>query len=722
MTPGRRPLLELAARIATLAGIPAGALDADLRTDPARVTAAIRQGLLAHARRQAQSSGLGPGPAAFAVMDTDGYPVDGATAAADQAAEVTRVAFSPRLVLIVDQFEELFTQCTDEQERRAFIHALCAAAGTTAAAPLPGGGGMPGMLSPRDASALVVIGMRTDFYARSAAYPELVPYLQDCQVLVGPMDHDGLCAAIERPAASAGLIVDAGLVEVLLTDLGLHPHLISPLASAQATGKEADSGQVRPTGYSYEAGRLPLLAYALQQTWQHREGRRLTVAAYQARGGIDGAVARTAETVYERFDTDGKQAARRLLLRLVSPGEGTADTRRRVSVTELTGATELAGPTNTPQVATAQAVLTDLIQARLLTADTRTDGKDTVEISHEALLWAWPRLREWLNQDRAGQRIRRDLTDAAHAWQAQGREPSQLFAGTRLAVARAWAASHGQDLNPDERAFLSACQQRERRATRLRRAAVTALAVLTLVAAGTAGIAFYSNSRAVSERNQAITNEVFARAAQLQVTDPSLAAQLDLVAHQRDPTQASTSLLLDTANNPLSNPLTGPTGNAWSVAFSPDGHTLAAGSGDDKIWLWNVTDPAHPSQIGQPLTGPTGAVDSVAFSPDGHTLAAGSADDKIWLWNVTDPAQATLTGERPLTGTGNVVWTVAFSPDGHTLAAGSEYDYGGMIPLLDLDVDHAIDRICATTSGNLTPEQWAHYIPQLPYDPPCRHQ
>ena len=129
------------------------------------------------------------------------------------------------------------------------------------------------MLSPRDAPALVMIGMRTDFYARSATYYELVPYLQDCQVLVGPMDQDALRAAIERPPASAGLVVDAGLVEVLLTDLGLHPRPSSPLASAQTPGKEAgSSGQVRPAGDSYEAGRLPLLAYSLQQTWQHREG------------------------------------------------------------------------------------------------------------------------------------------------------------------------------------------------------------------------------------------------------------------------------------------------------------------------------------------------------------------------------------------------------------------------------------------------------------------
>ena len=106
------------------------------------------------------------------------------------------------------------------------------------------------------------------------------------------------------------------------------------------------------------------------------------------------------------------------------------------------------------------------------------------------------------------------------------------------------------------------------------------------------------------------------------------------------------------------------------MAFSPDGRTLAAGSGDGTIWLWNVTNPAHATQIGQPLTGPTLGVNSVAFSPDGHTLAA--AD-------------------------------------------------GGTIRLWDLDVDHAIDRICATTSNNLTPEQWAGYIPELPYDPPCRH-
>ncbi len=248
-------------------------------------------------------------------------------------------------MLIVDQFEEVFTQCPDEQERRAFIAALCAAAGAAAlAAPPPDGGGTSrGMLSSRDAPAMVVLGIRADFYARTAGYPELGPYLQDYQVLVGPLDQAGLRAAIEKPAASAGLVVEAGLAELLMADLGLRPRPFGPPASARDRGalalQEAGSGPAPPAGGSYEAGRLPLLAYALAQTWAHREGRRLTIAAYRATGGIDGAVAHAAEAVYQKFSAADKKAAQRLLLRLVSLGEGTMDTRRRVTMTELTGTT-----------------------------------------------------------------------------------------------------------------------------------------------------------------------------------------------------------------------------------------------------------------------------------------------------------------------------------------------------------------------------------------------
>ena len=696
LTPARQPLLELATRVAALAGIPAGALNADLRTDPARITAAIRQALLAHARRHAQSSGLSPRDVLVSDLDAPGHPAYSAIGVAEQAVGTGpgRVAYSPRLVLVVDQFEEVFTQCTDERERQAFIHALCAAAGATAAeAPPRGGDTSPGLLTSRDASAIVVIGIRADFYARCATYPELARYLQDCQVLVGPMDQAGLRAAIESPAASAGLVVDAGLVEVLLADLGLHPHPIIPLASAQApaemTVPEAGSRQASPDGGNYEAGRLPLLAYALQQTWQHRDGRRLTVASYRATGGIDGAVARAAEAVYERFDADGTQAARLLLLRLVSLGEGTADTRRRVAVTELTGTPEIEGP-DTPPTATAQTVLTDLVQARLLTADTDTDGRDAVEISHEALLSAWPRLREWLSQDRAGQRIHRDLTDASHAWQAQGREPSHLFSGARLAVASEWAASHRRDLNANERAFLAASQQHERRATRWRRTAVAALAVLTLISVGAAGLAVYRNSQAVSEavkaRNEARTATALALASDAQANaerGPDIALLLSLAAlapysaGPAAPTVARSNMIeaLETTRlEGMVGILHGGIGPVDSVAFSPDGRTLASGSQDGTARMWDV---ATHRQLGSPLTANAFPVDSVAFSPDGRTLASGSQDGTARMWDVATHRQL----GSPLTANAFPVDSVAFSPDGRTLASGSQ---DGMVRLWDV--------------------------------------
>ena len=694
MTPGQRPLLELATRIAAIAGIPAGGLNADLQADPTRITAAIRQALLAHGRREAESRGDGRSAAVIDVDAADAIPseipADGAGLATDQHAGVGQgeVVSSPRLVLIVDQFEEVFT--ADESERQAFIRALCAAAGTNAAAaPTPGRSGRSrGLLSSRDAPALVVVGMRADFYARSVTYPELVPYLQDHQVLVGPMNEAGLRAAIERPAASAGLVVEDGLVEVLLADLGLHSRPVGPAARADRPDgtavSEASSEDASAAGTSYEAGRLPLLAYALQQTWLHREGRRLTVAAYRATGGIDGAVARAADTVYDGLDADGKQATRQLLLRLVSLGEGTADTRRRVAVTELTGTAEPPESADTPQANTARTVLTDLIQARLLTADTDTDGGDTVEISHEALLSAWPKLHEWLSQDRSGLRTHRELTEAAHAWLAHGRDPSRLFGGTRLAVASEWAASHEQDLNPDERAFLAASKKHER-TVRQRRIAVAAIVVLLILSVAVSAVALVQSnkvaaqsnkvaqlerSQAQNERLQAIYNQVTAEAGQLQSTDPSLADQLYLVVHHFDPTATNTSLLLAAANIPQL--LTGRTGSADQVSFSPDGHILATDSGGT-VQLWNVTNPTHPAPLRQPLTGPTNAVEAVAFSPvsthtGGSVLAIGSADGTVQLWNVTNSAYPARSATiRANTG----IFAVAFDPTRSVLVVGS---------------------------------------------------
>jgi len=622
MTPGREPLTELAVLITAHTGAPPWALAADLRSDPARVTAAIRQALLAISRRRAAAS------------------LTGASAATEEL----------RLVLVVDQFEEVFTQC-GAAERATFIRVLCAAAGAGAGADAPGqtwNRAADDRVDSRDAPALVVLGVRADFYARCALYPELLPYLQDQQILVGPIGDAGLRAAIERPADKAGLVVDSALVEVLLADLGMRDR----------TG--ADS-----TGYG--AGRLALLGYALQQTWRNREGRRLTLAGYHAAGGIDGAVAQAAERVYAGLSPEGRDILQRVLLRMVALGEGTADTRRRVSLTELGGSGDV------ERHRTTRRVLEDLIAARLVTADA-----DTAEITHETLLTAWDRLRQWLAADRAGLRVHRELTDAAREWQREGRDRGRLFRGTRLAVTQDWAARHGQDLNDNERAFLDEARRAKQRASLLRRAAAGGLAVLTAVAVAIAVIAVRAGNEAAKARDQAvasqheaIADQIITEADQLAAADPSLAAQLDLVAAREYPAVDDETRMLNAAAAPLASDLSVPAdpdaakgAEFTSLAFSPDGKTMAAATTAGKVWLWDTDNPRRPAWQ---VPGTSSYVSSVAFSHDGDTLAgADPVDRKVWLWNTSDPRHP-VAFRQPITDSAPVS-AVAFSPTQDILA------------------------------------------------------
>jgi len=237
-TPTADPVGELATQVARLAGMRPDVVRAELVADPAGFAATVRRALVAWA---------------------GGGEISGA-----------------RVVLVVDQFEETFLRCTEDQDRQVFIRALCAAAGAGAGA----WGGEP--------PALVVLGVRADLYGRCAAYPELLPALQDGQVVLGPMRSAELRAAIEGPARAAGLILEPGLVETLLRELGAGNGSAGPGAGVAAP---------------YDPGALPLLSHALQATWEHRVDRTLTVAGYQATGGIRGAVATTAEATFQGFDS-----------------------------------------------------------------------------------------------------------------------------------------------------------------------------------------------------------------------------------------------------------------------------------------------------------------------------------------------------------------------------------------------------------------------------------
>ena len=586
-TPTAHPMREAAAQIAALARTPGGAAGPAV-PDGDQLTVMVRSALRAHAEA-------------------------GAAAA--------------RAVIVVDQLEELFTLCTDEQERRAFIGWLW-----QLAQPDPREGPL----------ALIVCGLRADFYAECANYPQLRRALQAGQVFVGPMSQGELREAILCPAAAAGLDVEAGLVELLLRDLGV-------------TAGDGDRSPV--TTGEYHAGRLPLLAHALQATWRQRRGSTLTVDGYLTTGGIQHAIATTAERAFSRLDPAGQHDARTLFLRLVKIGDGGEDVRRPVSRDDLLRGSRQPGTT--------RAVLDAYTRARLL-----TQTRDSVQITHEALIGAWPRLRQWIGQDRPGNLIRQELEQAAAAWDHDRGETSALYRGSRLEAARGWASNHELDLTPAARDFLAASRQQQRRATALRRSAVAALAALAMVASTAFVVAFLEGTTAARQRDQAIYNQAIAEALQLGSSDTSLAAQLNLTAYRMHPAQDLTSRLLSTENSPLSAPLTAHSGTVYSVAFSPDGRTLASGSAGNTVRLWDVADPAHPRALGEPLTGPTGAVYSVAFSPDGRTLASGSNDNTVRLWDVADPAHPRALGE-PLTGPTGAVYSVAFSPDGRTLASGS---------------------------------------------------
>lgn len=354
----------------------------------------------------------------------------------------------PRLLLVVDQFEELFSLGRHEAERLAFINNLVTAAGG-------------------DAPVLIVVVLRADFYARCAQYDGLRELVSRNQEYIGAMNREELFRVIVMPAARDNWKIQEGLVELMLDDVGDEP------------------------------GALPLLSHALLETWKRRRGRTMTLSGYNESGGVRGAIARTAETVLQqKLTANQRPIARMIFVRLTELGESmdgeTPDTRRRAQFSEL-----ITRATDEPML---EAVLDILIDSRLVSTDVIPPGETkVVEVSHEALIREWPTLRQWLNQDREGLIRHRQLTGDVNDWLSLNRDPGALYRGAKLEQALAWSEDPPDPLSVVETEFLEAgrvaAEEDARRARRLATAArnqliLVGVAVVLLV--GTVVAILYS--------------------------------------------------------------------------------------------------------------------------------------------------------------------------------------------------------------------------------------
>ncbi|MFD9902914.1 hypothetical protein [Streptomyces sp. NPDC059063] len=521
--------------------------------------------------------------------------------------------------LVVDQFEETFTLCQDPDERQEFLRRLMQAHD-------------PG------SRLRVVLGMRADFYARCLEHQDLATLLRKASLPVGPMTPDELREVIVKPAATAGLIVERALTARLM---------------GEVTG---------------EPGGLPLLSYVLLETWRRRCGRTLTLQAYEAAGGLHGAIAQTAEDLYTQLTPAQAQTARRILLRLITPGEGAPDTRRPADRSEVTGGSTA---DYDPHI-----VLHRLARARLVTLD-----DDTVDLAHEALLTAWPRLRDWIDQARERLIVHRRLTDAATAWHEVDRDPGGLYRGIQLAAAAdAFSTPDAcADLTALEHDFLAASlaarDQEQRAAARAARRTrrltrtLTVLLALALVAGLFAWNQYrdseHQRTTAVTARQIAKSRQLAAQSADLLETKPDLASLLALHAYDTRPTREATTSLRAAAGLPLNHRFDrGLVTSVASAAYSPDGRTLAiGGSGRDDETRVELRD-AVSGKTKRSFTGILNGVSQLAFDPGGRLLAASDDDRRVWQWDEA-------TGARHIRLRGAADGSVVFSPDARILATSS---------------------------------------------------
>ncbi|MCT7991090.1 nSTAND1 domain-containing NTPase [Laspinema olomoucense] len=540
-------------------------------------------------------------------------------------------------VLVVDQFEQLFTQCPSEA-RKSFLDCLCGAIAANSSSPLTKGGwgGSPSLTKTDDAesSLRVVITIRDDFLGKCAEHPQLLKLINTNKTnkeIVGPMNEAELREAISKPIQEVGRWkIPSDLQIQMLKDVQASP------------------------------GSLPLLQYVLQQMVDrlYKFGQRLTVESYDHIGGVQKALQTRAKEVYDSFTEEQQTIAKSIFLELTQLVESTTPTARQVRKSQLTDLPPSPKQVETvlDQLEAARLIVTRELQARGNKADKIT----VVDVAHESLMSNWEQLKQWVNENPEVKRQRDEIQAKAQDWEDKGKRREGLLRGLDLVEVELFEREHGETFP------LSALAQefvrksiRHRRTTRI--VSISAvLAVLTLV-----------TGLWLNAQRQATIASLRAKAAQAQnlLTSPQPLEGVLLAIQATGESQGKLGQVMSSVQSSLLTSIQTlreqnrlrHQDSVTAVAISPDGQTIVSGSWDNTVRLWN----RQGEQIGI-LRGHQSSVTAVAISPDGQTIVSGSWDKTVRLWNRQGEPIGVLRGHQ------DAVWDVAISADGQTIVSGSE--------------------------------------------------
>ncbi|HVP22104.1 MAG TPA: BTAD domain-containing putative transcriptional regulator [Anaerolineaceae bacterium] len=574
-----------------------------------------------------------------------------------------------RFLLFIDQFEELYTLCTDEEIQRRFLDALLQEAGKEAGGPGP--------------SIIFLLTLRADFMGRALSYRPFADALQDSAQMLGPMSQVELRAAVEKPAQKQGVVFEEGLVDRILKDVGDQP------------------------------GNLPLLEFALTLLWEEETNGLLRHAGYEKIGRVEGALTRYAEKVYSSLKVAEQAVVSHIIMQLIQPGRGTEDTRRIANRDEI-------GEENWPLVQY-------LADKRLVVTSRDGSGLETVEIVHEALIQRWDRLKKWLEVDRSFRIWQETLRANIRQWVDANRDDSGLLRGVALTQAENWLAERQDEMSALEKQFIQqsvhqrlqqeqeqqAQQQRELEKAkalasterRARRFLAVLAGVLVVAVILTAGLTIFANQ----QRSQALAAYSLSLAASAQQSlvdlDSSTALSLALAANKvENPPRQAQTVLMNAAYAPgarsrqlISALFPDLAGTATCLDISPQGDKVLFGMSTGALALWN---PA--SQKYQALAGHSGRVTVVKIAPDGLTALSGGEDHQVIYWDLRSGSIIHKLGGGSV-GHSGTVRTLDFSPNGKQAVSGSlagnSITNPGELILWDLGSGNEIHRFKGHING-----------------------